>query len=213
MKLFEITTTIEDWSDEEWQNKTLNDVLPHIETYNGDQTSWIAMLAGWAGREDLEAELDKLATERGYKPPEDKREKVTISPGTSWYRGTRGPEGHSGEYGVNHREDYAVFVSDNPHQAATYAGPNGVITSLTLHPEVAYKFDSGRHHSFLQFDEQSRQLGKGQALVVTDLVDRGGYTDGVDIKLSTKPSTNVSFRDQEIAKITGKEPASKYFNT
>jgi hypothetical protein len=142
-----------------------------------------------------------------------KNKEVKIDPTTIFYRGTQG-KGHDAES----RSDYATFVSDNPYQAASYAGPDGIITKLTLHPAQAIMFKPNYqpgarevHHSFIEYDEQASKLNKGQALVVNDIQDSGGFTDGLG--KSTFAKTNVAFTDSSIAKVSGKEPARKYFKS
>ena len=117
--------------------------------------------------------------------------------------------GSDKDHGVNKRDDYAVFVTNNIAQAASYAGPNGTITKMTLHPTKAFHYDYGNHFSPTTFDDHAKTMGNGQCMVVYDIIDNGYYVDLVGNKAKIK-STHITFKDGNIAKIIGTEPADKY---
>lgn len=130
--------------------------------------------------------------------------------GKIWYRGTR--ESH----GLKSRDGYATFLTDNIHQAATYAGPDGVITGVKLRPNFVTEFNSpsDRFRSFIKFDKEAEKLGSGNAILVYGVVDTGPFRDEItDQKAATKLAQNVALRnpDRSIYRIEGVIPAAPYF--
>lgn len=136
-----------------------------------------------------------------------KENEIELDPSTVFYRGS-----DTKRSSVEPRKGYATFVTSNPYQAATYAGPDGYLTTMTLHPKQAILFSDGSNHSFVKYDEQSAQAGPGRAIVAKNIADRGPYTDGIDIT-KAKADINVGFTDPSIAKVIKTIPAAKYFNS
>lgn len=143
--------------------------------------------------------------------------KVNVDPSKIWYRGTQ-----QESYGAKPRDGYATFVTDNVWQAASYAGPDGVITSMKLSPSVAYAYKhpfrpgsnkpSTGEISFVEFDEQVMKTHSGTAIVAQDVVDNGYYRQQLsEPAKSSYAATNIGFKDDSIATIVDTIPASKYF--
>jgi len=125
----------------------------------------------------------------------------------TFYRGSSNQEHDA----TSHRSDYAVFVSTNIHQAASYAGPNGHITSMTLNPSNIIEVKGGMFFSPTNFDDQAINLQKGQALVAHKVVDSGGFAHKLPNNLYTYSATNVAFKDPSIATVGNTIPANSYF--
>ncbi|CAL9962355.1 hypothetical protein VPHD479_0070 [Vibrio phage D479] len=139
-----------------------------------------------------------------------KREAARLVGGAIWYRGTRG------DYGMRSRDGYATFLTENIHQAATYAGPDGTITGVKLRPEFVKEFNkpSDRFNQFTQFDADAKELGSKSAILVHGVVDTGPFRDDItDQRAATTPSRNVAVRnpDRSIFRIEGTISAAPYF--
>ncbi|CAH7421938.1 hypothetical protein VCHA53O466_50399 [Vibrio chagasii] len=93
-----------------------------------------------------------------------------------WYRGMKNFPMHSVTKG---RSDSAVFITDNPLQAATYAGKDGYIAEVKLTSDffvVDHEPRMGSDFSILKFHEEAVGLiGTKHGVVASDVVDSGPF--------------------------------------
>lgn len=100
--------------------------------------------------------------------------------------------------------DYAVFLTRNPLQAASYAGLDGVVAEISISGELKIgnidMISSCERFSPTKFDKAARGCGNNSVVAAFDVLDTGFYRDdiigaldGTDIsRFVTKATVNVA---------------------
>lgn len=161
---------------------------------------------------DLELSLDLLLSFKSPNRRDNKKkdEKINVS-GIIFYRGVSLDLERTKDLAASKRSGYAVFVTTNINQAASYAGKDGHIVAMTFNVKEADLYSpSNNHHSFVEFDDKSIKLMAGQVLVALGVYDSGPYKN--ELKSSNlKADMNASFTDPNVVSIKSISPAKKYF--
>lgn len=130
-----------------------------------------------------------------------------IKPSKVWYRGS------VGDFGAKCRPGYAVYLTDNIYQAATYAGKSGVINEITLAPHKVELMNNpdDSFDSASAFDRVANDLAEHDALLVYNVSDPGPHEDGIIGTDHVKRSENVAIKSDKIAKVIKTYKSNKFF--
>lgn len=113
-----------------------------------------------------------------YKSSDTYAELVNFLTSQTWYRGIKSAEPITQPQHNTFDPDYAVFITNNPLQAASYASKDGHIASFKLSSKASFNLlneDNNARFSPVKFDREARMLNDSSCLVATEVTDNGYF--------------------------------------
>ncbi|MGR5366967.1 hypothetical protein [Photobacterium damselae] len=113
-----------------------------------------------------------------------------------WWRGLNAKLDDIDNPVTNMRDsNYPVFITNDPIQAASYAGLDGCIAELELNNNfelIHHKTNSENRFSMFTFDSEAKRASENEGVVAQDVYDNGMFLDAIHQKIGMETIRKIA---------------------